>query len=92
MLDREAEWEALREAALQNKSLIHSPLPPSLLKAAPPRMMSPFDISEASESELMNGDQSLQAVANASQAMDDTSITSDDHDDEHGDMVRRCFG
>jgi len=95
MLEREEEWEALREAALRNQSLIHAPLPPSLLKAAPPRTMSPFELSESSEADISNGiDHSLQAVANASQALDDTSLASDDQDDEHGDLVslrRKCW-
>lgn len=88
MNEREDEWEALREAALRNQSLIHAPLPPSMLKKAPPRAMSPFELSESSEADISNGiDHSLQAVANAT---DDTSITSEDQDDEHGDMVSSC--
>ena len=88
MHEREDEWEALREAALRNQALIHTPLPPSMLKPAPPRTMSPFELSEASEADISNGiDHSLQAVANAGQAMDDTSITSaEDQEDEHGDL------
>lgn len=92
MHEREDEWEALREAALRNQAFIHTPLPPSMLKPAPPRMMSPFELSEASEAEISNGlDHSLQAVASAGQAMDDTSITSaEDQEDEHGDLVSDC--
>lgn len=78
----------LRKAALQNQNLIHVPLPPTLLKPALPRVMSPFEVCEGSEADISSGlDHSLQAVANVGSIMDDTSISSEDQEDQHSEMV-----
>lgn len=94
--DREAEWEQLREAALRNRGDIQT-LPDTITKAAPARILSPFD-EQAEQQELASGgmigmDSTMQSFSNSmsgqfdSDAGDEVVPSTDDLEDTHGEMV-----
>lgn len=98
--EREIEWEQLREAALRNKGSIEH-LPDTILKAAPPRILSPFD-EQAEQQEQASGgmlsiDNTMQSFNNSmssqfeADAGDEVLPSTDDLEDTHGEMVGRHY-
>ena len=88
--DREAEWEELREVALRNRDKIQGPLPISVLNRPPPRIVSPFEMSEVGEMDMSNGmDTSQQSFSSSVNfdAADEIAPHFDEVDDQQGNLV-----
>jgi hypothetical protein len=89
---RDHEWEALREAALRNRTLVHGALPPSVLRPAPPRVLSPFEDGEAMETDVSSIiNSSLQDIRSVDTGDEIALSDAGPPDEDHGEMVRR-FG